>query len=48
MRAKIAFLDFVTASFKFGGKVILSELLFSRTEFRFRPHSGRAGLAAFF
>jgi hypothetical protein len=38
----------VTANFKFGGKVILPELLFSRTEFRFRPHPGQAVLAAFF
>ena len=43
MRAQIAFLDSVTATFKFGGKVIVPELLFSGTEFSFRRHARRGG-----
>jgi hypothetical protein len=43
MRAQIAFLDFVTANFKFGGKPILPELLFSGIEFSFRPYPRRGG-----
>ena len=39
MRAQIAFLDSVTATFKFGGKVIVPELVFSGTEFSFHPHA---------